>query len=109
MTECPQWFAQGHLRDDLARQSQPLLPNCAFMYTMCKPQPGLRTESALRTKNGNWFLMSGLITFVGDEPTTEDLHKSNSLCWRLTAKGIGIAAKAQTFDEKKKLITNFLG
>lgn len=106
----PQWFEQGHLRDDLARQFQPMLRNCTFMYTLRKPQLGMRTESEIGTKDGKRFLMSGMITFVDDDgPTTEALNKSNSLFWRLTSRGIGVASNAQTLDEKRELLARFFG
>lgn len=105
----PAWIAQGHLRDDLAKQFQPHNPNSVFMCTLKKPQLGMRTETSILTKQGLWLLMSGMITWVGAETTAEVLEASDSLFWDLVSRKCRSNADAPTAEDKKRFILQFLG
>jgi hypothetical protein len=105
----PAWFAEGHLRDDLAKQFQPITPNAVYMCTLKKPQLGMRTETSIHTKQGTWLLLSGMIAYVGEETTSEVLTESNnSLFWSLLS-GLGSNDEVKTPEEKKQFILQFLG
>lgn len=107
-TSLPSWFAQGYLRDDLAKQFQPTTPNAVFMATRKTPQLGMRTETSIQTTQGTSFIMSGHITWVGDVTTSDALNESDSLFWDIVS-GQGSNMVVKTPDEKRQYILQFLG
>jgi hypothetical protein len=93
----PQWFRLGHLRDDIAqqhedagRQARTTTTNTTnlksdYMRTMLQPQLGMRTETTILTTSQNVsFMVSGYVTWVGEEPSLNTLRTSNSLFWNMT-------------------------
>ena len=107
-TSVPSWFAEGHLRDDLAKQFQRATSDTVFMCTLKKPQLDMRTETSIRTNQGAWFLASGMITWVGEETKSDVVNESNSLFWTLMSSQDSII-EGKTLEEKRQLILLFLG
>lgn len=104
----PGWFEQGHLRDDVARKLDSQSPTQTFLSTMHKPQEGMQGETSIRTTDGKWFRLSGMVTSVGDPPAAEDVSKSDSLFMAL-ANSDGANTKNLTAQEKQNFILEFLG
>lgn len=104
----PRWFQQGHLRDDVARELQEQAEFATFMATMKAPQQGMRAESSIRTIDGRWFRLSGMITWVGDPPSLEQVQNSQSLFLTL-ANSDTADTQDMTQQEKLDFIQQFLG
>lgn len=111
----PLWFSQGHIRDDLAKELQAQLfpnTNVKFLSTMQKPEIGMRTHTGIYTLDGTSFCMTGTVTAVGEEPSIEELSRSDSLLWGLLSEhgsAINNSQADKTPQDKMALISKFIG
>lgn len=125
-TTNPEWFHKGHLRDDLAKQYEPLLSsssscsNAVYMQTRKKPRLGMRTITSIQAQPAQpkhhpcppWFLMSGVVTWVGEETSLEALLGSNSLFWGVVSgrnAGGGNRKKEASLEDQRQFLLDFLG
>lgn len=104
----PIWFEQGHLRDDVARRMQEQAAFATFLSTMKKPEEGMRAESSIRTTDGKWFRLSGMVTWVGDPPSLEQVQKTESLFMAMANLDVG-ESRFLTQQEKLDCIQKFFG
>lgn len=62
-------FEAAYIRDDMAHNKEPFQRPYDFLYTGRVPAVGQRTETQLKTANGDWCILSGIVTEVGELPT----------------------------------------
>jgi hypothetical protein len=110
MDVTPDWFLQGHLRDDLAKNLEPVAPSAVYIHTLKRPQVGMRTETEIQTKLGKWFLMSGIVISVDKAPTIKSLRHGDSFLWSVLSERVR-KTNDNLLEEKKQydFLTNLLG
>ena len=108
LLKLPPWFEQGHLRDDVARELDSQSPMATFLSAGNQPQKGMHGETSIRTKQGKWFRLSGMVTFVGDPPAAEEVAKSDSLFMGL-ANAEHANTKNLSAHDKRAFILQVLG
>lgn len=126
----PFWFSQGHIRDDLATLQQQQAGHDAaehlfaspstsdtkhknaakYLSALQKPVLGMRTCTTVYSLDGTAMLLTGSITSIGEEPSSEDLSRGGSLFWGLLSENPNAHNfNAKTPAEKKAFISQFLG
>ena len=125
----PFWFSQGHIRDDLAKAKQaaqqqqqqqlvtasPTADNnnnsaIKFLSALQKPVIGMCTYTSIYGLDGTSMHLTGTITTIHEEPSTEDLSQSDSLLWGLLSENPDATSfHAKSPEDKKSFISNFLG
>lgn len=62
-------FEDAFIRDEMAKDKEPFQRPYEFLFTGRKPKVGQRTETQLNVAGGQWCVLSGIVTEVGELPT----------------------------------------
>lgn len=65
-------FEQAFIRDDIAERREPFQKPDKFLFTGRQPEKGHRTETQVHLENGNWCMLSGVVTEVGELPSMDE-------------------------------------
>ena len=117
----PFWFSQGHIRDDLAKLQQAghdAAPpysddfdnSVKYLSAVQKPEVGMLTYTSVYSLDGTDMRLTGTITSIGEEPSSEELSQGGSLFWGLLSEHPNAHYyNSMTHAEKKAFISQFVG